>query len=104
MKNIFTLWVCSAWLAACVGNPPAWWNPGNRYGTTEETSSVQVPVKRTQPQPKEEKLELLDESYEEIVLTPIQDEDGENITGASSNQSNESLPSGDSLPTPSVLE
>ena len=100
------MFLCSAVLAACAGNPPQWWNLGNRYGATEQTTAAQTPVKRTEPTPKEEKLELRDESYEEIVLTPMPDEDGENTTGASASQNTELLPAGDTttLPAPSVLE
>lgn len=104
MKNILAVFLGSAMFVACAGNPPQWWNPGNRYGATEQTPAVQTPVKRTMPVPKEEKLELRDESYEEIVLTPMPDEDGENATGVSASQNKELLPAGDALPAPSVLE
>ena len=98
------MFLCSAVLAACAGNPPQWWNPGNRYGATEQTTAAQTAAQRTEPTPKEEKLELRDESYEEIVLTPMPDEDGENATGVSASQNKELLPAGDTLPAPSVLE
>lgn len=105
MKNILAAFLGSVLFVACAGNPPQWWNPGNRYGTPEQTPAVQTAAQRTMPAPKEEKLELRDESYEEITLTPMPDEDGENATGASASQNTELLPAGDvSLPVPSVLE
>lgn len=107
MKNILAVFLGSVLFVACAGNPPQWWNPGNRYGTPEQTPAVQTPAQRAMPAPKEEKLELRDESYEEITLTPMPDEDGENATGASASQNKELLPAGDTtttLPAPSVLE
>lgn len=106
MKNILAVFLGSVLFVACAGNPPQWWNPGNRYGASEQTPAVQTAAQRTMPAPKEEKLELRDESYEEITLTPMPDEDGENATGASASQNTELLPAGDTttLPAPSVLE
>lgn len=109
MKRVLILFFALAFLMACAGNPPAWWNPNNRYGTTEDTSKVSSPAKpATQPRRsavvKEESMDPLpDNSYEEITLTPMPDEDNENETGLSASQ-NEELLADDTLPLPSVLD
>ena len=52
MKKIVGMCLFSLLVAACAGNPPAWWNPGNKYspenkqGTPATTSTV-VPAVTT---------------------------------------------------------
>ena len=105
MKRIFGLMTFCVFLASCSGNPPAWWNPGNRYGNTQTGSSRNAAsVQRTAPAVSEETLDVFDESYEEIAITPMPDEDAENDTGVSASQNEELLPISDKLPGPSVLE
>ena len=103
MKRIFLFALCVLFLGACAGNPPAWWNPGNRYGTTQGTVKS-TPAQRAKPVVEEETLEVVDESYEEITLTPMPDEDEENASGAAASQNEALLPDGDPLPLPSVLD
>lgn len=97
-----------SFLGACAGNPPAWWNPNNRYGAAEQTSALTTPKKQVSQDNRsvvvtEENIDpILDDSYEEITLTPMPDEDRENATGVAASQNEELLPDG-VLPVPSVL-
>ena len=112
-KTVFSLAVFSLLVAACAGNPPAWWNPGNAYssGTAAESSrsetsgrvEMRTPAQQEVYIPQEVDIAPLpDESYEEMILTPLQDEETENASGESSAQS---APSETGLlPPPSVLE
>ena len=98
MKKFFSFILLASFVSACAGNPPAWWNPNNRYGTADGAQPRQTTnVKAVALQ--EETLELPDSSYEEITLTPMPDEENENKTGASSAQNEE-----ENLPLPSVLD
>ncbi len=99
MKKLFSCLLLTSFLSACSGNPPAWWNPNNRYGTADGTPAVQKPAAK----PKavvvtEEEIDLPDTTYEEVTLTPMPDEENENATGASSAQNDKNLPA------PSVLD
>jgi len=86
----------SLFLAACAGNPPAWWNPRNLQAgqtpasaTARTTSAANrtVPAKQATVQAdREEIIALPDEGYEEMALTPLQDEEQENESGESSAQ------------------
>ncbi len=92
-------------LAACAGNPPAWWNPGNIYSSQGESTSA-TPTVLTRPAdssqtPTEQTLDLPNEDYEEMALTPLQDEEGENDSGEASAQSIPELE--ELLPPPSIL-
>lgn len=112
-KNILFLAASCLFAGACAGNPPAWWNPGNAYSSeaparlsSGAVSSVRPSAPAAQEEefvPREESITPLpDESYEEMILTPLQDEETENVSGESSAQS---VPSSSSvLPPPSVLE
>ncbi len=110
-KNIVCLLLGCVLTAACAGNPPAWWNPGNVYssGTASaqpapaQNTAVAAPAPEEMPIPQEESIAPLpDESYEEMILTPLQDEETENASGESSAQS---APAETGLlPPPSVLE
>ena len=96
MKKVCVFILTSVFLSACAGNPPAWWNPRNiQPGQTSgqqsqravsaaprgETSS-KVPVNMNA----EELISVPDEGYEEMALTPLQDEEQENTTGETSSQ------------------
>ena len=101
MKKVFSLVFFCVFTAACAGNPPAWWNPGNRYGTADGSVTVSPTPRtptRTSAPVKEEEIDVVDESYEEITLTPLSDDEEENDTGAASSQSTSDLP------LPSVLD
>ena len=118
MKKIIIGLSVSFLLAACAGNPPAWWNPSNAYnGESQVRSSapktVKVAPKSEEPNtpPAEENLTPLpDESYEEMILTPLQDEETEdpaNKTPQENQNTMDITPSGNGgsvLPPPSVLE
>lgn len=101
MKKVFSFLFLGVFTAACAGDPPAWWNPGNRYGTADGSVTISPtprPAARTSAPVKEEEIDVVDESYEEITLTPLADEEEENDTGAASAQSTSDLP------LPSVLD
>lgn len=109
MKKLLLLFPAAFLVCACSGMPPAWWNPGNTYSSTSrQTVSDEKPRERVitpsaiEQLPSEEKIAVQDESFEEMILTPLQDEETENETGGSSAQS--VPPEGNSLPPPSVLE
>lgn len=109
MKKLLLLFPAAFLVCACSGMPPAWWNPGNTYSSTSrQTGSDEKPRERVitpspiEQMPAEENISVPDESFEEMILTPLQDEETENDTGDSSAQS---VPQeGNSLPPPSVLE
>ena len=114
-KNLFLFLALGLLSAACAGNPPAWWNPGNAYSSgsrsvrpVQAASSgnieVSAPAQDEAVIPQEEAIStpLPDESYEEMILTPLQDEETENASGESSAQSAPSETG--QLPPPSVLE
>ncbi len=90
-------------MAACAGNPPTWWNPQNRYGSADETAAQQTPKKQAAPVSDEDIEPLPDAAYEEITLTPMADEEGENVSGAAAGQNN-ALTADENLPAPSVLD
>ena len=120
-KLIFSLFVLS-FLTACAGNPPAWWNPGNVYSNTGRqtvSKEKQQPnpaqagalLEEMEDEPTEVSISVSDESYEEMALTPLQDEENEELSGDSSAQSvtptEEDFTADSSvegLPLPSVLE
>lgn len=107
MRKYFVILLSCVWLAACAGNPPAWWNPTGRSYEQKEKQKTSRPVSTStyQPRPTEElDISLQDETYEEMTLTPLQDEEGENESGDSSAQS--IVPAEDEffLPPPSILE
>jgi len=111
MKKILVLMSLAVCLGACSGMPPAWWNPGNTYSSTSRQSvSDEKPRERVitpsaideSQIPAEESISVADESYEEMMLTPLQDEETEESTGEASSQS---VPQErGELPPPSVLE
>lgn len=106
-------------LAACAGNPPQWWNPSGSYSqeaaapAAGKTQPVEQPASGLEALPavQEENIAttLPDDSYEEMILTPVQDEDTEEpATGKDSSENTmditPSVPdTSTSLPVPSVL-
>lgn len=111
MKKLLLLAPAAFLLCACAGMPPAWWNPGNTYSSTSrQTVSDEKPRERVispsaiEQIPAEEKISVQDESFEEMILTPLQDEETENDTGEASAQSVPQQSGGTELPPPSVLE
>ena len=103
MKYFFPILVLCACLVACAGNPPQWWNPGNRYGQTQNTatSSGTSVKKTTDVVTQEESIEPLpDNSYEEEVLAPLPEE--EDMPAPVKGEAEPALENG--LPVPSVLE
>lgn len=109
MKKIVGISLFCFGLAACAGNPPAWWNPGNIYSTANQQDTPVAPsatpvAQTTAGAPvhaTEQSLVVQDESYEEMTLTPLQDEEGENDSGDSSAQNTPHLE--EALPPPSIL-
>lgn len=99
MKHFFPIVALCACLAACAGNPPEWWNPGNRYGQTQQAGTVSQ--KTTPVVAQEEVMDPLpDNSYEEEVLAPLPEE--EEVSVSAQGQIEPALDNG--LPVPSVLE
>ena len=96
MERFSFVFLASLFLAACAGNPPAWWNP---RGTLTPAATTQTATPR---EPVELDLSLPDDAYEEMTLTPLQDEEGEDLSGEASAQSAPSIEH-DILPPPSVL-
>lgn len=109
-------------LTACAGNPPRWWNPGNTYSSTSRQTVSDEAFHQNNPSPSSiGKMEAIpdveliapanDDDFEEMLLTPLQDEeteeasthpsDGGTMTVTPSAAS--SVPDG-VLPPPSVLE
>lgn len=87
-------------LAACAGAPPSWWNPNNRYGSTQTDPSkkAEAPSKpeRKTIIIKEEAMDPLpDASYEEEAIAPLPDAAPEQIPAAADENT---------LPAPSVLD
>ena len=103
MKKIFPLFLLTLFAAACAGNPPAWWNPNNRYGSADGQTVQQAPQKKTIVIKEEDIEPLPDVTYEEVTLTPMPDEEGENSSGAAAGQ-NQALNPDENLPVPSVLD
>ena len=97
MKKFFPFCLLALFAAACAGNPPAWWNPNNRYGTVDGVQTQPAAQKKAVVV-EEEEIDLPDTTYEEVTLTPMPDEENENKTGASSAQNEKELP------LPSVLD
>nr|QGT50539.1 hypothetical protein Elusimicrob1349_0090 [uncultured Elusimicrobia bacterium] len=111
MKKFLFLLPAVFLLGACAGMPPSWWNPGNTYSSTSrQTVSDEKPRERVitpsavERIPSEENISVQDESFEEMILTPLQDEETENATGEASAQSLPQEAGGSALPSPSVLE
>jgi len=71
-KSIFL--VC-LFLTACAGNPPAWWDPSNRYAPASQTQTA-APQKAvtsvSQPQEEEEEIFSFetDSDYKEMDISP----------------------------------
>ena len=103
MKQLLGIFLLSLYLVACAGNPPAWWNPGNRYGHTPasaaETSAAQQAAPRQPVTPQEENIDPLpDNSYEEEVIAPLPEEEDTPTVQPTDE------PGVNTLPMPSVLE
>lgn len=105
MQKQIGILVALLFLAACA-EIPAWWNPRGTAGTTQKAPVVSSePSKnrvQTPSEPVELDLSLQDETYEEMTITPLQDEEEENDSGDASAQS--VVPPEDELPAPSILE
>ncbi len=101
MKKILCVSMLAGLLAACAGNPPAWWNPGNRYGQAQESAPADkpaAPVRKAVPLT-EETEPLPDNSYEEEVIAPLPEEEDMPTTTPAQEPALDTA-----LPTPSVLE
>ena len=105
MKKLWGILVTFLLLAACA-EMPAWWTPSQHTGGNNpagQTAKPEQPALQNNPTPTMEELELslTDETYEEMALTPLQDD--ENDSGETSAQS---VPPEDEdvLPPPSILE
>lgn len=107
MQKLWGILFTFSLLAACA-EMPAWWTPRQPAGGNKPVATTpQNPPQtlHTNPTPTMEDLELslTDESYEEMNLPPLQDEEDENDSGETSSQS---VPPDeeDVLPPPSILE
>lgn len=119
MKKFLGLLFIICLLTACAGAPPQWWNPSGTYGNEsvsrpqQSTSARVSPVVRPEevPVPAEESISTQDDSYEEMILTPLQDEETEEPSAGAQTQNTmditpsapESATAGSALPLPSVL-
>ncbi len=103
MKKFFSFCLLALFAAACAGNPPAWWNPNNRYGAADAASAQPTTKQKAVVVTEEDIDPLPDTTYEELTLTPMPDEEGENASGAAASQ-NEALTPDGNLPVPSVLD
>ncbi len=103
--NMRHLFVCGTllMLVACAGNPPAWWNPQNRYGTVEDSTQPPVVqplrVRKTPPITEQPTEPLADTSYEEKNLVVPVPEETESAFSENVVEINDQ-----SLPLPSVLD
>lgn len=108
MKKISVLLLGTVALAACAGMPPAWWTPRGTAAASSSAAPARPAAASTAavvPEPAEQPILLQDETYEEMMLTPLQDEEGENASGDASAQSVPAEePEADFLPPPSILE
>ena len=109
MKKIALVVLGSILISACAGNPPTWWNPRPAAKPqAAENKSAGMVQQHTQPvsapvdMNSEELISVQDEGFEEMPLTPLQDEEQENDSGESAAQVMEE-PQAPQL-TPSVLE
>ncbi len=102
MKQLLGMSLISLYIAACAGNPPAWWNPGNRYGQTPTSATASSAADQAALQkpavPQEEDMDPLpDNSYEEEVIAPLPEEEDTPAVQPADEPVN-------TLPMPSVLE
>ncbi len=113
MKHVVYVLFVISFLSSCAGNPPAWWNPNNRYGTAQGASAPAKPVKKTIVH--EDTIDVADTSYEEEILTPLpQDPEPpsvQEVTAPKATAPSAKLtpevrhsPADGTLPVPSVLE
>ena len=119
MKKFLGLLFIICLLTACAGAPPQWWNPSGTYGNESVSSPQQSTSARVSPAvrpeempvPVEESISTQDDSYEEMILTPLQDEETEEPSAGAQTQNTmditpsapESATAGSALPLPSVL-
>ncbi len=120
MKKFLGLLLVMGLLTACAGAPPQWWNPSGSYGNESVSRPQQSAAARTSatvrpdetPVPAEEAISTQDDSYEEMILTPLQDEETEEPSAGTQTQNTMDItPSapesttapGGALPMPSVL-
>lgn len=94
MKRIVCVFLLTVFLAACAGNPPAWWNPDNRYGASANAVSATAVRSVRKTVVKEETIDVADTSYEEETIDPLPQE--EEISAQAAGE--------ETLPAPSVLE
>lgn len=130
----FSICILLVALAACAGNPPAWWNPSGTYdGKTPSatassskniTSVTTNRIAHTDLMPSEEDMEAsFDDTFEEFNISPTDEMRQEQATASQAAESaqqpsatqedtatkptapvKEHLPADGSLPVPSVLE
>lgn len=95
MKKIYSLLGICLWLAACAGTPPTWWNPRSMpagisvSGNSKTAAAVKRENRFTPSQmdlTAEELLVVHEDEYEEMAITPLQDEEQENATGETTAQ------------------
>jgi len=102
MKYIIPFCLLVCFLSACAGNPPAWWNPNNRYGVAENQPAQKTKAAtKKQVVVREETIDTFtDVSYEEEILAPLPEEEEPAVSAENSVPEKDS----GSLPSPSVLE
>lgn len=110
MKQILCVCLMALFAVACSGNPPAWWNPNNHYGTANQPKKTVVKKDSSQRTPviREEKIELFEDiSYEEVIAPlPEEEEISAQVEDDIAAQTEKFAAQEDAtaLPRPSVLE
>jgi len=112
MKQIVCICLLALFVAACSGNPPAWWNPNERYGTVEGQPKKTVIKKAASKKNSVVQEQTIDSfealSYEEEVIAPLPEEEeiSAQVEDDIATQTEEfaAQEEAGALPRPSVLE
>lgn len=99
MKYIGLVCLSVFLFAACAGNPPAWWNPNDRYGTAENQPQKPIVKKKTVIQ--EETIDAVTDTFYEEETIPVLAEEEEPAAGVEEPAGTDGQ---NGLPKPSVLE
>lgn len=112
MKQIVCICLLALFTVACSGNPPAWWNPNDRYGTAGSQPKKTVVKKATSKKNVGVQEQTIDSfeivTYEEEVIAPLPEEEeiSAQVEDDIATQTEEfaAQEEAGALPRPSVLE